>query len=88
MNLLATIAFSCLSATLVMAVIRLLLGPRLPDRIVALELVSVTAVGLIVLYAIQTKEPGFLDAATAVALIGFLGTVAMSRYLERRARDD
>ena len=88
MNVLTNIAFTCLAATLVMALIRLLIGPRLPDRIVALELISVTSVGMIVLHAIQTQEPGFLDAAIAVALIGFLGTVAMSRYLERRARDD
>lgn len=88
MNVLPTIIFSALAATLVMGLIRLLIGPRLPDRIVALELISVTVVGFIVVYAITTERSAFLDAATAVALIGFLGTVAVARYLERRAKDD
>lgn len=88
MTAVATLAFSMLAATLVMALIRLLKGPGLANRVVALELVAVTVVGFTLVHAITTDKAAFLDAAIAVALIGFLGIVAVARYLERRGRND
>ncbi len=79
------------SAMLVLAVvlafIRLLRGPSLPDRVVAFDLMTSVAVGIIVLYAIAAKETVFLDVAVVLALISFLGTVAFARYLEQRGRN-
>jgi multicomponent Na+:H+ antiporter subunit F len=88
MNAMANVAFAMLAATLVMALIRLIKGPGTANRIVALELVAVTVVGFTLVYAIATDKAAFLDAATVVALIGFLGIVAVARYLERRRRND
>lgn len=67
---------------------RLVRGPTLPDRVVALDLMGVLAVGMIAAYAVATNQPPLLDPAAAVALVGFLGTVAFARYLERRGRDE
>jgi multicomponent Na+:H+ antiporter subunit F len=82
------IVLAMLMATVVMAFIRLLLGPDLPDRVVALELIGVTVVGIIIVHALQMERPVFLDAAIVVALIGFLGTVTFARFLEKKARHD
>ena len=67
---------------------RLVLGPSLPDRVVALDLIGVIAVGIIAAYDILTEQPMLLDAATVVALVAFLGTVAFARYVERRRQDE
>ncbi|MBE7552796.1 MAG: cation:proton antiporter [Anaerolineales bacterium] len=74
-----------------LAFIRLLRGPSLPDRVVALDLISVIGVGLVATYAVTVNQPVFLDVITVFALISFLGTVAFAYYLERKtknARDD
>lgn len=67
-----------------LATIRLLRGPSLPDRVVALDLLAVMAMGFVASQAILMEQPVLLDAAIVVALIGFLGTTAVARwYLEK-----
>lgn len=73
-----------LSAGLVSAFIRLARGPYLPDRVIALDLISILAMGFIVVYAVRFSQPAFLDVAIILAIISFLGTVAFAYYLERR----
>lgn len=80
--------FAVLGVALVLAFIRLVRGPTLPDRVVALDLIMIQAVAIIALYDIATNEHIFLDVAIVLALIAFLGTVAFARYIERRAQDD
>lgn len=76
--------FIFLAVAFVLAFIRLAKGPHLPDRIIALDMLSVIAIGFFVAYAVQYNQPGFLDVAIILALITFLGTVAFAYYLERR----
>jgi multicomponent Na+:H+ antiporter subunit F len=80
------ITFILLLVSMVIAFVRLVRGPSLPDRIVALDLLTLLAVGMIALFAIREDQPVFLDAAIALALVAFLGTVAYARFLERRGR--
>ncbi|HKT80715.1 MAG TPA: monovalent cation/H+ antiporter complex subunit F [Vicinamibacterales bacterium] len=72
-----------LGLALVIAFIRLVKGPTLPDRIVATDLMGVLVVGLIVVLAGSSGVHATLDAAIVIALIGFLGTVAYATYVER-----
>ncbi|CAN5610584.1 cation:proton antiporter [soil metagenome] len=78
----AMFAFGALSLSLLLAMFRLFMGPTLPDRVVALDLIAFVAVGVTVLFAIVTGQPAFLDAAVTLALIAFVGTVAFARYTE------
>jgi len=71
---------------IILAFIRLLIGPDPADRIVALDLISILIVGLLAAFSIYTNEKSFLDVAIAYALIAFLGTVALARYRERLAK--
>lgn len=82
------VVYAMLTMALLLAFVRLTRGPSLPDRVVALELITVVTVGFIAAYAIDVDQRVFLDAAIVVALISFLGTVAFARYVERRERDD
>ncbi|HOL72445.1 MAG TPA: monovalent cation/H+ antiporter complex subunit F [Bryobacteraceae bacterium] len=79
-------AIVLLSIAVVLALIRLILGPGLPDRVVALDLMSTLAVGVIGAYCVVTNESSILDAALIVALVAFLGTVAFASFLERGRR--
>lgn len=60
------------------AFVRLLLGPSVPDRVVALDTMVVLSIGGLVLIAISTGQALLLDVALAMALITFLGTVALA----------
>ncbi len=82
------VSTSMVSVALVLAFIRLVRGPSLPDRVVALELIATLTVGMIAIYDVATEQPVFLDVAIVVALIGFLGAVAFARYVEKQATSE
>ena len=76
-------ALVTLTLALLVAVVRLVKGPTLPDRVVAMDLIGVLAVGLIVVLAASTGVRATLDAAIVIALIAFVATVAYGTYVER-----
>ena len=78
--------FGALGLALVMTFIRLLLGPTLADRVVAVDLVSYQAVAFMIVYAIVEGQQQFIEVALVLALIAFLGTVAFARYVEHQAQ--
>ncbi len=70
------------------AFVRVAKGPSLADRVVALDMMTVTIISFCGVYAVFMDEPSLLDVAIVLALVGFLATVALARYAERRiARD-
>jgi multicomponent Na+:H+ antiporter subunit F len=78
------IALAMLSVALLFAFVRLVHGPSLPDRGVALDRISIRAAGVTAVYAIAAEQAVFLDVAIILALMAFLGTVAFARYLEKQ----
>ncbi len=81
----AQIGLFILTAGMLLALYRVVRGPRHADRIIALDLLSMLIVALAALYAVYSGHEAFLDVAIAYALVAFLGTVAFARYLERQA---
>lgn len=77
------IGFLCIVASVVLAFIRLIKGPSLQDRVVALDFMTVAIVAFCGLAAIRYGIPAFLDVALVLALVGFLATVALARFAER-----
>ncbi|PWK59113.1 monovalent cation/H+ antiporter complex subunit F [Roseicyclus mahoneyensis] len=78
------VSFVLVMLGVVFAFIRLVLGPSLPDRIVALDMMTVLIVSFCGLYAILSEDTAFVDVAIVLALVGFLATVALARFVERR----
>jgi multicomponent Na+:H+ antiporter subunit F len=74
-----------LTLAVVIAFARLVRGPSLADRILALDTMTTLAVGYIAIVAVRTGIMLYLDVAIALSLVGFLSTVALARYLLRRA---
>ncbi|MFO7494294.1 MAG: cation:proton antiporter [Desulfobacterales bacterium] len=77
------LALALLIVSAAISFIRLVRGPRAADRVVALDLISVLIVAFLAAYAVHSGDTSFLDVAIAYALVAFLGTVALSRFLLR-----
>jgi multicomponent Na+:H+ antiporter subunit F len=82
------VAFMMLSIAMALAFSRLVRGPTLPDRVIALDLFAILSTGFLTVYAIDSEQQVYLDVAIVLALIAFLGTVAFALYMERRAYDE
>lgn len=80
----ALLTLNLFALAMLMAMLRLLKGPSLADRVVALDLIAALAVGTIAVYAIWMEQPVLLRSAIVVALVVFVGTVAFAMFLEKR----
>ena len=80
------ISFALTLAGMILTLLRLVKGPSLPDRIVAVDLFSVFAMAIVIIYTFQTDQLSYLNASFVLAIIAFLGTVAFARFLEMRAK--
>ncbi len=85
---LQTIILPGLTISILMAFIRFYQGPRLADRIVALDLIITIGIAVMAIYAIISDKDSFLDIAMIFALIAFLGTTAFSYYIENKVRQE
>ena len=70
----------CLSV--IVCFTRIVIGPTLPDRVIALDLTANLLMSMIVVYSLITCQSVYIDVVIALALIIFLGTVAFSQYIE------
>lgn len=77
------LVLALLTLALLIGAVRLLIGPTLPDRVVALDLMATIGIGLICTYSVAADDPSLLRVAIVMALLSFLGTVAISAYIER-----
>jgi len=68
---------------IILAAWRLLKGPNVADRVVALDVMTIISISLIVYVASIAQRVIYLDVAMVYALISFIGVVAIARYLER-----
>lgn len=82
-DIILVVAMPVLGLALLLALIRLVRGPSVPDRVVALDLMASVAISMIAVYGMLTGQSAFLDVAIVLALLSFLGTVAFARYVER-----
>jgi len=83
MNLALNIAFALVGAAFVLSFLRLLKGPDAADRILALDTLYINAIAILVLLGIHLASPLYFEAALLIALMGFVGTVALAKFLLR-----
>ena len=77
------IASLLLSASLLMTLARLAIGPDVTDRILALDTLYVNATALLILYGIRLGRDLYYEAALLIAMLGFVSTVALAKFLTR-----
>lgn len=83
LGLAITIAQILLGAAMMCATYRLLCGPRAQDRILGLDTLYVNAMLMLLTFGMQTGRTLYFEAALVIALIGFVGTVALAKFLMR-----
>lgn len=89
--MLATVSYAVyilMSLALILAFVRLVIGPSTPDRVVALELIASIVVGLVAWLAIDTNVASYLDVAIVIALTAFLAAIGFARYVEQGSNPD
>ena len=67
-----------------LTLIRLLAGPTIPDRAVALDSMTTTTAGAMVLYGVVTKQAVFIDVALVYAVLSYIATLYIARYLVKK----
>lgn len=88
-DLVIDLGYLLLAIAMLLGFLRLVRGPSLPDRVVALELIASVVAGMVGIHAISTGVPSFLDLAIVLALTSFLAAVGFARFLESGGpRDD
>ena len=83
-----TIAYGALALAIAITFLRLLRGPTLLDRVVALDLLAFIVVGLVAVAAIDSGERALIDVAITISLVAFIGSVVYARFLEQEGRRD
>lgn len=84
LDLAITASFVMLSIAIALTGWRLVFGPSAADRVLALDTMYVIAVALIIALGVKLHEAIFFEAALLIALMGFIGTIALARFLMRR----
>lgn len=82
-NYAVAIGFACLAFALALNLWRLLKGPTISDRIVALDTMVINTIAIIVLIGIETADDTYFDVALLLAMVGFVGTVAYCKFILR-----
>jgi multicomponent Na+:H+ antiporter subunit F len=77
------IAFVLIFLGMVFGIIRLVIGPEIVDRVVAIDLLTIIAIAVIALLAHVADRFIYLDVALVYGLLSFLGVLAVARYLEK-----
>lgn len=65
-----------------LCIIRVILGPTAPDRVIAIDAMSALFIVLLVLFGIEYQQKMLIDIAIAFSILAFIGTIAISKYLE------
>ncbi|MGO3299761.1 MAG: K+/H+ antiporter subunit F [Pseudoalteromonas sp.] len=77
------IVFSMIGLSLLLNLWRLIIGPSVPDRILALDTMYINSIALIILYGMSMGTELYFEAALLIAMLGFVSTVALCKYLLR-----
>ena len=77
------IVYAMMAISLVLNLWRLIVGPSVPDRILALDTMFINTIALIILYGMSMGTGLYFEAALLIAMLGFVSTVAVCKYLLR-----
>ncbi|EBA10706.1 K+/H+ antiporter subunit F [Roseobacter sp. CCS2] len=83
LNVALAIAFLALALGQVMSMVRLVLGPTSGDRVLALDTMVINALGLVIVLGIHQGVQIYFEVALLIAMLGFVSTVAMARFILR-----
>ncbi|HBA09137.1 MAG TPA: K+/H+ antiporter subunit F [Methylotenera mobilis] len=83
LNTAIPIAFVMIGLAMMLSLYRMVIGPEMTDRVLALDTLYINTVALIVLIGIDMNNSAYFESALLIAIMGFVGTVALSKYMLR-----
>ena len=84
LGLAGIVSFGILTVAFLLTIVRIIVGPTLPDRVIGLDMLVYVGIGYIAVVVIYTGYFLYLDIAIALGLVGFLATVAFARFVLHR----
>lgn len=79
----ADLTLAMLALAMLLCLFRLLRGPAVADRVIALDTLYINALAGLMVAGVRLAEPSFFDAAVVIGMLGFVGTVAFAKFLLR-----
>lgn len=79
----AWIAHAALAAAMVLAAVRMVIGPRAQDRVLAMDALSVGAMLQLIAFSVRTGNTIYFEAALIIGMLSFIATVALAKFLMR-----
>ncbi|GAB55454.1 multicomponent K+:H+ antiporter subunit F [Glaciecola punicea ACAM 611] len=83
LDITVVVVAAMLCIALVLNLWRLIIGPHVVDRVLALDTMYINSIALILIYGIYNKTPLYFEAALLIAMLGFVSSVAFGKYLLR-----
>jgi len=83
LNVAIMISLAMLLLAMILALTRLLIGPSVPDRVLALDTVFINTVGVVLVVGIWQETNIYFEAVLIIAMMGFIGTCALAKYVLR-----
>ena len=81
-EMMLTISLILFATTIAIAVIRIILGPSMPDRVIALDMIGVNLIAMIAVVSIILNTKAFLEVILILGILSFVGTIAFSKFTE------
>lgn len=78
-----TIALIFFTITVVICLYRVIKGPSLPDRVVALDMIGINMLSMIAIISLLQNTTAYLEVILILGILSFIGTIAFSKYIER-----
>ncbi|MEI1422764.1 Na(+)/H(+) antiporter subunit F1 [Bacillus cabrialesii] len=82
-TLILQIALGIMAVSTLLYVLRVIKGPSVPDRVVALDAIGINLIAITALVSILLKTSAFLDIILLLGILSFIGTIAFSKFLEK-----
>ena len=82
------IALYFLITLVILCLYRVIKGPSVADRVVAIDIIGIIVVGICIVISIRTEKAFIIDIGIAWIILSFIGTLTMAKYLERRKLDE
>jgi multicomponent Na+:H+ antiporter subunit F len=83
LNAALVIALVILSLSVLGSMYRVLKGPSMPDRIIALDMIGIHLISIVTIVSIMLRTQAYVEIILLIGIVAFLGTIAFSKYLER-----
>ncbi|RAZ67171.1 Na(+)/H(+) antiporter subunit F1 [Planococcus maitriensis] len=82
-DIILTIALSLFVLAILLALYRIIRGPSMPDRVVALDMIGVNLISAVAVFSVLLKTHVFLEVILVVGILAFISTIALARFVER-----